>query len=322
MHFTFCLNQSELLLLCGFGLLFQGLVLDRKGKLMHESQRLICSVTSMLERNEALGTADFKRVAFATTSIDHPPSQSIKEGPSRKKSDSVSATPQSMKISSKMQSQAQGSSLCPYSGESIKEEWIDGHQVTAPTLGPGNTDCTCINMPSSVSLGSPGLLADYGCDRGNEYSKASSSTSPPDTLNLDFLSFGDDQVPVSNYRRGETVNMTKQANVGQLSGFVGSGNQLQRSLEGLFPPSEMLHSYINSPLPNPGFDWTADAWITPADMHARTRPACSVQSFSEEEVTSGEELSVGDLGSDYHGVTMANVEGLNSLDGLDGVFNL
>ena len=70
MSFSFCLNKNELLLLAGFGLLFQGLNLDRKGKLIQDSHRLLCSVTEILERNNAPGAADFKKIACAMISVD------------------------------------------------------------------------------------------------------------------------------------------------------------------------------------------------------------------------------------------------------------
>ncbi len=43
MSFSICLNKDNVLLLAGFGLLYQTLGLDRKGKLIQDSQRLLCT---------------------------------------------------------------------------------------------------------------------------------------------------------------------------------------------------------------------------------------------------------------------------------------
>ena len=45
-------------------------------------------------------------------------------------------------------------------------------------------------------------------------------------------------------------------------------------------------------------------------------------SFSEEDLTSGEELSSCDMGPDFGGLAMANVDGLAGFDGLDENFGL
>ncbi|KAL8638815.1 MAG: hypothetical protein Q9226_008956, partial [Calogaya cf. arnoldii] len=98
MSFSFCLNKNELLLLSGFGLLFQGLDLNRKGKLLQDSQRLVCSVIAIVERNAALGSAAFKSVACAMISVDRFPKsvQAVKNSLSpRRKSDSNMRAPAS-----------------------------------------------------------------------------------------------------------------------------------------------------------------------------------------------------------------------------------
>jgi len=70
MSFSFCLNRNEVLILSGFGLLFQGLELNRQGKLIKDNQRLVCSVIELLERASAPGAAEFKKVACSMLSID------------------------------------------------------------------------------------------------------------------------------------------------------------------------------------------------------------------------------------------------------------
>ena len=76
MSFSFCLNKNELLISCGFGLLFQGIDLNPKSKLLQDSRRLICSVLRMLERNRSPSAGRFKEVAGAILSIERSPKTS------------------------------------------------------------------------------------------------------------------------------------------------------------------------------------------------------------------------------------------------------
>ena len=60
LSFSFCLNRNEVLVQAGFGLLFQTLGLARDGKLIKDSNRLVCSVMDMLERGSAAGSMEFR----------------------------------------------------------------------------------------------------------------------------------------------------------------------------------------------------------------------------------------------------------------------
>ncbi|CAG8982602.1 hypothetical protein HYALB_00008094 [Hymenoscyphus albidus] len=70
MTFSFCLNKNEMLTLCGLSLLYQGLDLKADGKLMADSQRLVGIVIRYLEKADAPGAADFKKLALSITNVD------------------------------------------------------------------------------------------------------------------------------------------------------------------------------------------------------------------------------------------------------------
>lgn len=70
MSFSFCLNKNEMLTLCGLSLLYQGLDLKQEGKLMQDGQRLVGSVVHFLEKARAPGAADFKRLATSMINLD------------------------------------------------------------------------------------------------------------------------------------------------------------------------------------------------------------------------------------------------------------
>ena len=70
MSLSFCLNKHELLLLSGFGLLFQGLDLKEDGRFIWDNQRLVCSVIEILGRNVGLGALEFKRLACSILAVE------------------------------------------------------------------------------------------------------------------------------------------------------------------------------------------------------------------------------------------------------------
>lgn len=72
MSFSFCLNKNEMLTLCGLSILYQGLDLKQEGKLMQESQRLITSVVQILTKNQAPGASDFNRLASSIIRLESP----------------------------------------------------------------------------------------------------------------------------------------------------------------------------------------------------------------------------------------------------------
>lgn len=70
--FAFCANRDEVLVLAGFGLLFQGLNLDQNSKILKDNQKMICVVNELLEKSKAPCASEFKRVAFSF--LPSPPS--------------------------------------------------------------------------------------------------------------------------------------------------------------------------------------------------------------------------------------------------------
>ncbi|KAK4556900.1 DNA-binding transcription factor cat8 [Recurvomyces mirabilis] len=63
MCFAFCLNKDELLVLSGFGLLFQGLDLDPASKILKDNHKTVLRIISVLDKSKAPCAMDFGRVA-------------------------------------------------------------------------------------------------------------------------------------------------------------------------------------------------------------------------------------------------------------------
>lgn len=73
MSFSFCLNKTDVLVLCGMSLLYQSLDLKHESKLMKDSERLVNGVLKIFQKMNAPGTYDLKRVASILMSIDEAP---------------------------------------------------------------------------------------------------------------------------------------------------------------------------------------------------------------------------------------------------------
>lgn len=92
MSFSFCINKNTTLTLCGLSLIYQGLDLKKDGPLFREGQRMVCGISSYLDKYNAPGAADFKKLISslalstpAPTSSLHSSIQRSNSGPVRTK---------------------------------------------------------------------------------------------------------------------------------------------------------------------------------------------------------------------------------------------
>ncbi|KAI0412688.1 fungal-specific transcription factor domain-containing protein [Xylaria grammica] len=72
MSFSFCLNKTDILVLCGMTLLYQGLELKHDSKLMKDIERLTNAVLKTLQKTRAAGLSDLKRVARMLIMVGEP----------------------------------------------------------------------------------------------------------------------------------------------------------------------------------------------------------------------------------------------------------
>ncbi|KAL9600199.1 MAG: hypothetical protein Q9219_003342 [cf. Caloplaca sp. 3 TL-2023] len=315
MSFSFCLNKNELLLLSGFGLLYQGLDLKRKGKLMQDSQRLVCSVIAMLERNAAVGSADFKKVACAMISVDKstkPDSIAKAISSLRKKSDhGMEAPPVKTKLGRK-QVQGVASRMPADDIGSVKKEEMGERRATAP-VGDAKP---CL---PARSMTQPGVWSTINGPMRPQAVDPNCQRKSVDVPNLDYLSFGDDGNPIPSYPNTGGGNAIKGFDSDESTGCLAT-SPLSLPFDSFFTcPDGFGPGILNSPS-LASFDWGPEPWTLPADVSGQPA-AQSALSFTEEEVTSGEEWSVHDSASEYRGVTMPIPDGfgLEALDGTLGV---
>lgn len=70
MSFSFCLNKTDLLVLCGMTLLYQSLELRQESKMLKDNERLVNVVFKVVGRRKAHSTYDFKRIAGLVVNIE------------------------------------------------------------------------------------------------------------------------------------------------------------------------------------------------------------------------------------------------------------
>ena len=309
MSFSFCLNKNHILILAGFGLLFQTFDLDRKGKLVQDSQRLLCSVMSILERNGAPGAADFKKVACSMISIDRIPKSARSADADASIMQNLDSTMPAPKTTSKSPRKIQSSmSWGPSLGSAPANKDVHGRRFTAPTISIP-VDARNKSKSSIRSTASEPLLLDGWKKPGS----ISSSDALSEMPNLDYLDFGNDATPTS---------ATNNHNADIKAATNGSSVKRQSSheLDTLFPSPDVF-SYISESSSN-AIDWCSDLWSIPTDLNNQPQPTRSTLSFSEEELTSGEELSSCGASGQFSAASLPEDGRLVALDGLDGGFGL
>lgn len=303
MSFSFCLNRNQILLLAGFGLLYQTLELDRKGKLIQDSQRLLCSVTSMLERDGAPGAAEFKKITGAVISIDRSSKNSrvVEASGSRRKSEGVMHAPKGNSKASRKFSNIAGNA-------SVKHEVPNGRRLTAPIL-PQQSWSGGVRNNSQQSISSMASCPTFAYTNTQPKTTANDTDQmhTSDLPNLDYLDFSTDQTSHSSQTSSNSTDILRS-----------SYDPSQAPSDGLFSSPETFPPAL-SPLPAEKIDWTSDLWKVPTNMPPALQSALS---FSEEELTSGEELSSCDLNGTFNGIKIPQEAPLVTLDDLDGSFDL
>lgn len=325
MSFSFCLNKNELLVLAGFGLLFQGLDLNRKGKLIQDSQKLMCSIMEILERSGTPGATEFTNFASAMISIDrgskHAPAPKT-DAVSRRKSDIGMAAPKTATKSARKQLQAFASRFSS-SSRTVKQVPKQENKNARRSKESGPVAINPIfydrsesqNSVSSVVSEPIGQLG-YSNTVNNIASPC--QIAPLEQPNPDFHSFNHDLMPYSNLTPLAPGTQFKEFDPESIAGYLGPQQQHGLTYDNLFhSPTDVVSTYISPSPSSATYDWSSDVWTMPSDLTTQPASARSVLSFSEEEVTSGEELSSCDAGGDYRGILMPHVDGYGRLEGFE-----
>lgn len=146
LSFSFCLNKDEVLVLSGFGLLFQRLTLDPSSKILKEGQKIVTSVMDLLNKSDAPCAPEFKKVvdSFIPSGeqVAAPKPANRQSSPKGKTSRHNSEgslpapRPQTLQSSTKKQLKALASRFNPSIAPTPTDNNTQDRRATVPNLGP------------------------------------------------------------------------------------------------------------------------------------------------------------------------------------------
>lgn len=337
MTFSFCLNKTDVLVVCGMTLLYQSLALKHDSKLSKEGQRLVNRVVKMLVDAEAPGSLDFKRISSMIVKVDDaapptPPQSSpdaySSAGSHRSPSTHRSETPQN-----------HGQPLGRVAGASSSETDLLQQQaklrrMTMPSGGMSRPDMVKPQSRRSFDTSSPGQ------PQARQHG-ANQQTSPP-VHGLDYLALnggaaaqqmarmhmhgrqpnGNGMTPLQSQRLAQMYHASPaeakvnefspaqwEALLGSLDG--GQANVYDAIYGGPSPlPLNEAQAIPADPAQTVGGGWLEEPWevqgFNMGEFDGGAQGAAL--SMSEESVSPGDETVPGDLGL-----------GVNNLDLRDGL---
>ncbi|KAG9249006.1 fungal-specific transcription factor domain-containing protein [Calycina marina] len=330
MSFSVCLNKNKLLTLCGLSLLYQGLDLKHEGKLMQDGQRLIGAVVIYLEKANAPRATDFKRltaIMLNQETLHYVGSQLA--SPQADKSTSISRKPVPSKIYG--HSRISESDL-PYQKEKLR-------RATLPNLSTQTQSGYQYGRSSFDAMTARPVMSRHDYEAFSSQLPARSKphlvkvVKPP---NLDYLSLNSapsytrtstrssahtrpqQRIPTPN--PPQQVHKTPTATASEWEVLVGSfdDRHLYDAIYGGGPTSTNLPDTVT---PNLG-DWSTERDYAPLGIHilgSTAAGATSVFSLSDENLSSGDDLSASELGLSVAELKPMSSGGNSSIcgDGLD-----
>ncbi|TGO68484.1 hypothetical protein BOTNAR_0024g00350 [Botryotinia narcissicola] len=325
MTFSFCINKNAMLTLCGLSLLYQGLDIKQEGKLMQESQRLIKTVIRFLEKANAPGATDFKRLASSLITLDNQSLDCRTKSALLRTSSAISAPKISKPTPSTSVFPRKNNQQHPYThiSASMSENDILAQQekIRRATL-PNLYNHTSQNQASARSS-YDGTRTDSPMTKRENRSSLSqlvkprynTNTKPP---NLDYLSLSN--TPITSQQSSPTISRTappvssshsshlmyskidNQQNEWAILASLESGESNIHSAIYGGPPPSLTETTQSAPSNSSYEDWSSTTFwddMASANVHdplTNPGPAQSVLSFSGESHSSGDELSTSDLG--------------------------
>ena len=359
MCFSFCLNKNEMLTLCGLSLLYQGLDLKQEGKLMQESQRLVSVVIKYLQKANAPGALDFKKLAASMINLNTQPKMAKGRTAANNMlaPTSTKATPSPSAPRKQLKPQLYRHASAAMSESDLLSQQEKLRRATMPNLALQRHDNFSQGRTSmdSVRSESPMSKREY---RGSAPQlptmlkpRLNSSVKPP---NLDYLSLNN--TPVASQPQSPAQSRNQQSANSHTPAYPTSayaGPKATTSatptewevLLGSFDDRHLYDAiYGGGPGPAPALSltdttssqyggWSPESWdmtsLSMGDFTSGIAPPQSVLSFSEDSLSSGEEMSASELGFsgnqlDYQPNLLSGNTSNEQylLDGLDATFGL
>ncbi|KAF6833920.1 transcriptional activator protein acu-15 [Colletotrichum plurivorum] len=355
MTFSFCLNKTDTLVLCGITLLYQSFELKKDSKMRKDVERLVNGVLKILAKAKAPGSFDLKRVAGMLIQLDEPsmptpPQQSPEASmPAPQRSSPPASAP---KKKSPQQSLGRLPSAAASESDLIQQQ-EKMRRMTMPAIHNRPELFRSRSRPSFDSLQQE--IAAARRDHRLSMSQIASlaRASPSAKQNLDYLSLN--TTPNGSSPPSPTTARLQQQILAAAHQSLYSSQQPQKisgvsnteweallgSMDGglnnvydAIYGGPALATMSETPASTNLDSWSPDSWdlanFNIGDFGANPAPPQSVLSVSEESLSSGEDLasdlnlSVSSL--EYRNALLAscgagNGEGL-FMDGLDGNYGI
>ena len=299
MNYAFPFSKSELLLTAGFTLLWQCLELPDDSKISKDNQRSLLVLTTMLTQESVTAGNEFQAIAGSFISIG--PQKGITQAPKALSMDGNAAqlldsmpAPANKHKSPRKQLQAIASRFSSFNNGRVKPE-DSPRRATVPCLHPGQSVSPYHRAESTVSLAST-----RSAPAVPFYTPPPPrSMEIPSGLNLDYMPIGEEEAPPPQNTVPTKPQLNESAWEKLLTDIESGHSSIYNGVYGGASPGEVtLQRYHTAPTYAAGDDWPQDAWLTSTiDLTAKGPVPQSVFSFSEESLTSGEDLVFSGSGS-------------------------
>ena len=299
MNYTFPFNKSELLLTAGFSLLWQCLELPDESKLVKDNQKSLVLLTSMLARDSIIAGNEFQAIAESFVNIGRrnvmtPASKQISPDSTVIRSLETMPAPTAKQKSPRKQLQAIASRFSSFNNSKVKGEDAP-RRATVPHVGPSQSLSPDYRAESTVSLTSTRsapVVPLYPPSKPR-------SIEVPSNLNLDYLPVGEEKYDTPKKTVPEKPQLNESAWEQLLTNIDSGHSSIYNGVYGGASSDELaLQRFHTAPTLATGDDWAQETWPASAiDLTNKGAVPQSVLSFSEESLTSGEDLVFSGRGS-------------------------
>lgn len=353
MTFSFCLNKTDMLVVCGMTLLYQTLDLKQDSKLSKDSQKLVNVIIKMLTKAQAPGCLDFKRISGMIITVDETaspvqprPSPAASSAHNQRRSPSASsnrrsATPQEQKPSLGRLAGASASET------DLLQQQAKLRRMTMPSSAGPRSEV--LRPQSRRSIDSPQTHS--FTHREHRLSMSHSPQTSPSQQSLDYLSLngggpaqGQMPVPMHGRRQNNLPPQLQQRlsqmypgsqpdvkpvdlSISQWEALLGSLDGGQTNVYDAIYGGAPLSLNDTPVIPanaTVGTSWLEDPWelntFNLGDFDGSHAPQ-SVLSLSDESLSPGEEMTPTDLGLSVGSLDLQNTMVSNQCGNGEGFMN-
>jgi hypothetical protein len=318
MNYTFPFNKSEVLLTAGFSLLWQCLELPDDSKLVKDNQKSLMLLTSMLTRDSVTAGNEFQAIAGSFVNIGQ--RNCITQTPSHVPIDSDATrlletmpAPASKHKSPRKQLQAIASRFSSFNNSRLKVEDAP-RRATVPQLGSSQSVSPYHRAESTLSLSST-----HSAPTVPLYTPTKPrSIEIPSNLNLDYLPMGEEDDNAFQNTMPTKPPLNESAWEKLLTNIDTGHSSIYNGIYGGASPGDVtLQRYHTAPTVATGDDWAHETWpASVIDLTTKGPVPQSVFSFSEESLTSGEDLVFSGSGSNNGSMVHESVSNEASFKGI------